>query len=83
MFGQALLEGSETAQDGLQKFIAFLETEVQAGRISSRLQTKVIDILMKALSDTMAEHPELVEMTKQYLKATANNNNNISPAFGL
>lgn len=72
MFSQALLKESPQAQDALQKFIAFIEVEAAQGRISATLQRKVIDVLMAALSDTMAEHPELLVMAKAYLGRTAN-----------
>lgn len=76
MFSQALLKGSGQAQEALQKFIAFVEVEASEGRISPGLQTKVIDVLMKALSDTMAEHPELLAMAKAYLGKSMNHLNN-------
>lgn len=67
MFSQALLKGSAQAQDSLQKFIGFIELEAGQGRISPGLHTKVIDVLMAALSDTMAENPQLVDMARTYL----------------
>lgn len=77
MFSQALLKGSVQAQDALQKFIGFVEVEASQGRISPGLQKKVIDVLMSALSDTMAEHPELLVMAKEYLgKSVGPLNNN-------
>lgn len=54
MFSKALLKGSPQAQDALQKFIGFIEVEAGEGRISPALQAKVIDVLMAALSDTLA-----------------------------
>lgn len=72
MFAQALTKGSEPAQEALQKFIQFIEVEANQGRISPALQKKVIDVLMAALSDTMAEHPELLVMARAYLGNSMN-----------
>lgn len=72
MFADALIKGSVPAQDALQKFIGFIEVEASQGRISGNLQKKVIDVLMNALSDTMAEHPELLVMARAYLGNAGN-----------
>lgn len=73
MFAQALAKGSEPAQEALQKFIGFIEIEASQGRISPSLQKKVIDVLMTALSDTIAEHPDLLVMARAYLEGASLN----------
>ncbi|XP_017783601.1 PREDICTED: uncharacterized protein LOC108567568 [Nicrophorus vespilloides] len=59
MFTQSLTRGSAEAQQALQKFTAFLETEADQGHISRALEKKVLDVLIASLSDTLNEHPEL------------------------
>uniref|UniRef100_U5EQF7 Putative e3 ubiquitin-protein ligase n=1 Tax=Corethrella appendiculata TaxID=1370023 RepID=U5EQF7_9DIPT len=60
MFTQSLTRNSETAQTALQKLTGFLELEGAQGRISPTLQKKILDVLLAALSDTLAENPELL-----------------------
>lgn len=76
MFAQALTQGSQSAQEALQKFIGFLEEESNQGRISPALQKKVIDVLLAALSDTLLEHPELLNVARTYLGNSINQFNN-------
>lgn len=76
MFAQALTQGSPAAQEALQKFIGFLEEEGNQGRISPVLQKKVIDVLLAALSDTLLEHPELLNVARTYLGNSLNQFNN-------
>ncbi|XP_073981321.1 uncharacterized protein [Rhodnius prolixus] len=67
MFRQSLSRGSVEAQDALQKFTDFLENEAQQGRISRALEKKVLDVVIASLSDTLTQHPELVEVARQSL----------------
>lgn len=64
MFSQSLTRGSEQAQEALQRLTGFLESEGAHGRISPALQKKVLDVLLAALSDSLAEHPELVPIAR-------------------
>ncbi|XP_037029914.1 uncharacterized protein LOC119069847 isoform X2 [Bradysia coprophila] len=64
MFSQSLTRGSEQAQAALQRLTGFLESEGAHGRISPALQKKVLDVLLAALSDCLAEHPELVPIAR-------------------
>ncbi|XP_075231670.1 uncharacterized protein LOC142330329 isoform X2 [Lycorma delicatula] len=43
MFSQSLMRGSSEAQEALEKFTRFLETEAETGRISRSLEKKVLD----------------------------------------
>ncbi|XP_053945355.1 uncharacterized protein LOC128854919 isoform X1 [Anastrepha ludens] len=60
MFAQSLSHGSDEAQHELQKLTEFLEREGSLGVIPIDLQKKVLHILFRALSDTLAERPELL-----------------------
>lgn len=42
MFSQSLTRGSAEAQEALQKFTTFLETETEQGHISRTLEKKVL-----------------------------------------
>ncbi|XP_050432020.1 uncharacterized protein LOC126840380 [Adelges cooleyi] len=80
MFNQALYIGGSEAQESLQKFTDFLETEASRGRISRVLEKKILELLIMSLSDTLNEHPELMDAAKQgfskYLDAYPNLNAN-------
>ncbi|XP_058442738.1 uncharacterized protein LOC131425139 [Malaya genurostris] len=64
MFTQSLTRGSEPAQHALEKLTTFLESEGTHGRISPVLQKKILDVLLAALADTLAENPELMQAAK-------------------
>ncbi|CAH0395907.1 unnamed protein product [Bemisia tabaci] len=53
------------AQEALQKFTDFLESEAEQGRISRTLEKKVLDVLVAALTDTLNEHPELTSAARE------------------
>ncbi|KAE9532403.1 hypothetical protein AGLY_010026 [Aphis glycines] len=76
MFNQGLFIGGSEAQESLQKFTDFLETEASRGRISRALEKKILDLLITSLSDTLTEHPELMAAAKEgfskYLDAYPN-----------
>lgn len=67
MFTQSLTRGSEPAQHALQKLTEFLESEGSHGRISPVLQKKILDVLLAALADTLAENPELLKAARTAL----------------
>ncbi|XP_065090383.1 uncharacterized protein LOC135711444 [Ochlerotatus camptorhynchus] len=67
MFTQSLTRGSEPAQHALQKLTEFLESEGSHGRISPILQKKILDVLLAALADTLAENPELMKAARSAL----------------
>ncbi|XP_069689668.1 protein CIP2A homolog [Periplaneta americana] len=67
MFSQSLNRGSAEAQEALQKFTSFLETEAEQGHISRSLEKKVLDVLIASLTDTLAEHPHLVSVAREGL----------------
>lgn len=67
MFTQSLTRGSEPAQRALQKLTEFLESEGSHGRISPILQKKILDVLLSALADTLAENPELMKAARSAL----------------
>ncbi|XP_067616924.1 uncharacterized protein [Eurosta solidaginis] len=62
MFTQSLSHGSDEAQLELKKLTDFLEREGNSGVIPIDLQKKVLHILYHALSDTLAERPELLSV---------------------
>ncbi|XP_053685781.1 uncharacterized protein LOC128735315 [Sabethes cyaneus] len=64
MFTQSLTRGSEPAQNALEKLTVFLESEGTHGRISPALQKKILDVLLAALADTLAENPELMKAAR-------------------
>lgn len=80
MFNQGLFIGGSEAQESLQKFTDFLETEASRGRISRALEKKILDLLITSLSDTLTEHPELMAAAKEgfskYLDAYPNPESN-------
>ncbi|XP_029342380.1 uncharacterized protein LOC100166244 isoform X3 [Acyrthosiphon pisum] len=80
MFNQGLFIGGSEAQESLQKFTDFLETEASRGRISRALEKKILDLLITSLSDTLTEHPELMAAAKEgfskYLDAYPNSESN-------
>ncbi|XP_072160570.1 uncharacterized protein [Bemisia tabaci] len=65
MFTQTLRRSSAEAQEALQKFTDFLESEAEQGRISRTLEKKVLDVLVAALTDTLNEHPELTSAARE------------------
>ncbi|KDR08521.1 hypothetical protein L798_01041 [Zootermopsis nevadensis] len=67
MFSQSLNRGSAEAQEALQKFTSFLEAEAEQGHISRSLEKKVLDVLIASLSDTLAEHPQLLSVAREGL----------------
>uniref|UniRef100_A0A0K8W5U2 Uncharacterized protein n=1 Tax=Bactrocera latifrons TaxID=174628 RepID=A0A0K8W5U2_BACLA len=72
MFSQSLTHGSDEAQHELQKLTDFLEREGNLGVIPIDLQKKVLHILFRALSDTLAERPELLSVANVNLANTYN-----------
>ncbi|XP_014090622.3 uncharacterized protein [Bactrocera oleae] len=72
MFSQSLAHGSDEAQHELQKLTDFLEREGNLGVIPIDLQKKVLHILFRALSDTLAERPELLSVANVNLANTYN-----------
>lgn len=67
MFAQSLNRGNDDAQEALQKFTNFLESEAEQGHISRSLEKKVLDVLIASLADTLSEHPHLVNAARQGL----------------
>nr|CAD7450477.1 unnamed protein product [Timema bartmani] len=67
MFSQSLNRGSGEAQEALQKFTSFLESEAEQGHISRSLEKKVLDVLIASLTDTLTEHPHLVSAAREGL----------------
>lgn len=65
IFTQSLSGGSADAQNALTKFVNFLEKEAEEGRISRALEKKVLDVLIAALSDTVNERPELINIRRE------------------
>lgn len=72
MFSESLAHGSDQAQRELQRLTDFLEEEGKQGMISPELQKKVLDVLLQALSDTLVEHPELLEAARTNLGSSFN-----------
>ncbi|XP_055693943.1 uncharacterized protein LOC129796191 [Lutzomyia longipalpis] len=67
MFSQSLTKGSEHAHIALQRLTEFLESEGNYGRISPSLQKKVLDVLLAALSDTLADVQNSQQQQQQQL----------------
>ncbi|CAH1168190.1 unnamed protein product [Phyllotreta striolata] len=71
MFTQSLTRGNEEAQQALQKFTNFLETEAEQGHISREIEKRVLDVLIASMSDTLNEHPELLSAAQESMGPTA------------
>ncbi|CAH0725232.1 unnamed protein product, partial [Brenthis ino] len=61
MFSQSLLREPAAARAATQRFMSFLELEAQRGQLSRTIQKKVLDVMMAALTDTISDHPELLQ----------------------
>ncbi|XP_046963198.1 uncharacterized protein LOC124532354 isoform X2 [Vanessa cardui] len=61
MFSQSLGREAASARAATQRFMAFLELEAQRGQLSRTIQKKVLDVMMAALTDTINDHPELLQ----------------------
>ncbi|GLH03154.1 Uncharacterized protein GBIM_09056, partial [Gryllus bimaculatus] len=73
MFAQSLNRGNADAQEALQKFTNFLESEAEQGHISRSLEKKVLDVLIASLADTLSEHPHLVNAAREGLGSSGGN----------
>ncbi|CAG9135510.1 unnamed protein product [Plutella xylostella] len=61
MFSQSLSHDPREARAALQRFMAFLELEAERGQLSRSIEKKVLDVMVAALSDTIGDHPELMQ----------------------
>ncbi|XP_023940799.1 uncharacterized protein LOC112047791 isoform X2 [Bicyclus anynana] len=61
MFSQSLAREPTSARAATQRFMSFLELEAERGQLSRTIQKKVLDVMMAALTDTISDHPELLQ----------------------
>ncbi|XP_039750073.1 uncharacterized protein LOC120626586 [Pararge aegeria] len=83
MFSQSLAREPTSARAATQRFMSFLELEAERGQLSRTIQKKVLDVMMAALTDTISDHPELLQtrdgialnpsnrMMRQYMDTSA------------
>ncbi|XP_032512756.2 uncharacterized protein LOC116766774 isoform X3 [Danaus plexippus] len=61
MFSQSLYRSPSSARAATQRFMTFLELEAERGQLSRTIEKKVLDVMMAALTDTIGDHPELLQ----------------------
>ncbi|XP_045534868.1 uncharacterized protein LOC106720103 isoform X2 [Papilio machaon] len=61
MFSQSLSREPASARAATQRFMAFLELEAERGQLSRTIEKKVLDVMIAALTDTIGDHPELLQ----------------------
>ncbi|XP_072940110.1 uncharacterized protein [Epargyreus clarus] len=61
MFSQSLSRDPAAARAATQRFMAFLELEAERGQLSRTIEKKVLDVMIAALTDTIGDHPELLQ----------------------
>ncbi|CAH2071013.1 unnamed protein product, partial [Iphiclides podalirius] len=61
MFSQSLSRDPASARAATQRFMAFLELEAERGQLSRTIEKKVLDVMIAALTDTIGDHPELLQ----------------------
>ncbi|KAI8424506.1 hypothetical protein MSG28_002969 [Choristoneura fumiferana] len=61
MFSQSLSRDPASARAATQRFMAFLEREAERGQLSRTIEKKVLDVMIAALTDTIGDHPELMQ----------------------
>ncbi|KAI5646596.1 hypothetical protein NE865_01530 [Phthorimaea operculella] len=66
MFSQSLSRDPATARAATQRFMAFLELEAERGQLSRTIEKKVLDVMIAALTDTIGDHPELLQAREGY-----------------
>ncbi|XP_059062411.1 uncharacterized protein LOC131855184 [Achroia grisella] len=83
MFSQSLSRDPASARAATQRFMAFLELEAERGQLSRTIEKKVLDVMIAALTDTIGDHPELLQareglgvnpanrLMRQFLEASA------------
>ncbi|CAB3257835.1 unnamed protein product [Arctia plantaginis] len=60
MFSQSLFQDPASARAATQQFMTFLELEAEKGQMSRSIEKKVLDVMIAALTDTIADHPDLL-----------------------
>ncbi|XP_041970235.1 uncharacterized protein LOC121726786 [Aricia agestis] len=61
MFSQSLSREPAAARAATQRFMSFLELEAERGQLSRTIEKKVLDVMIAALTDTIGDHPELLQ----------------------
>ncbi|XP_045484843.1 uncharacterized protein LOC110996992 [Pieris rapae] len=61
MFSQSLSREPASARASMQRFMTFLELEAERGQLSRNIEKKVLDVMIAALTDTIGDHPELLQ----------------------
>ncbi|CAK1546268.1 unnamed protein product [Leptosia nina] len=61
MFSQSLSREPASARASMQRFMTFLEMEAERGQLSRNIEKKVLDVMIAALTDTIGDHPELLQ----------------------
>ncbi|CAK1599013.1 unnamed protein product [Parnassius mnemosyne] len=61
MFSQSLSRDPASARAATQRFMAFLELEAERGQLSRTIEKKVLDVMIAALTDTIGDHPEMLQ----------------------
>ncbi|KAJ0178685.1 hypothetical protein K1T71_005460 [Dendrolimus kikuchii] len=72
MFSQSLSRDPASARAATQRFMAFLELEAERGQLSRTIEKKVLDVMIAALTDTIGDHPELLQMRESVGVNSAN-----------
>lgn len=60
MFTKSILKDPKEPEVALKRIMKMLEEESANGKISADVQKKILDDLLKALSDCFVQHPELL-----------------------
>ncbi|RVE43532.1 hypothetical protein evm_011817 [Chilo suppressalis] len=72
MFSQSLSRDPASARAATQRFMAFLELEAERGQLSRTIEKKVLDVMIAALTDTIGDHPELLQTREGLGGSSAN-----------
>ncbi|XP_038223148.1 uncharacterized protein LOC119840542 isoform X2 [Zerene cesonia] len=72
MFSQSLSRDPASARTSMQRFMTFLELEAERGQLSRNIEKKVLDIMVAALTDTLGDHPELLQQREAFGSNSAN-----------
>lgn len=60
MFTKSILKDPKEPQIALKRIMKLLEEQSANGKISADVQKKILGDLLKALSDCLIQHPELL-----------------------
>ncbi|GBP47679.1 hypothetical protein EVAR_28082_1 [Eumeta japonica] len=81
MFSQSLTRDPREARAAIQRFMTFLELEAERGQLSRSIEKKVLDVMIAALTDTVGDHPELLQAREGIGSAGTNPGNRLMRQF--